>query len=57
MVNNTSNINASPSTKEKDKRIDNDMQNITQKTKRRAIRTHKKTVVNPGAPEGKTFIA
>ena len=48
---------AIPSTKEKDKRIDNDIQNITQKTKRRATRTHKKTVVNPGAPEGQTFIA
>ena len=32
---------ASPSTKEKDKRIDNDIQTITQKTKHRATRTHK----------------
>jgi len=35
--------------RKKDKRTNNDIQNITQKTKDRATRTHKKTGMKPGA--------
>ena len=38
--------------KKKDKRTNNDLQNITQKSKDRAPQTPVKTEVNSGAPEG-----
>ena len=38
--------------KNKDKRTNNDLQNITQKTKDRTTRTPLKHGVNSGAPEG-----
>jgi len=38
--------------KKKNKRTNNNLQNITQKTKDRATQTSLKTGVNSGAPEG-----
>jgi hypothetical protein len=38
--------------RQKDKRTNNDLQNITQKTKDRATRTPLKPGENSGAPEG-----
>ena len=41
--------------KKGDKRTNNDIRDITQKTKDRVTQTPLKTVVNSGAPEGKQF--